>query len=221
MLRATAASCCSSRSFCTSCTARAPTRETLSWPEWHQLLGSRGSAPLLKRLFDVLDADAEGLLRCRHFVAGLRCVTPEVADDADEQPDEHTRSARLDFLFQLMDLEGAGAISRASLLVLLRATEGLALGAARLEQLVDATFGQACLDADGRLGRRAFGELMGAGAATRLLRTLMLDVGLAVSTRITGSDETWLQPGQPAEDALRSPSLAQARAGSASCSARP
>ena len=82
-----------------------PGERRLTRAEWQDAFGLGWNAPVVYRIFDVVDAERKGSLARADFVDGL---APLVARDG---------AARLHFLFDVLDIDGSGKIEQTDLLV--------------------------------------------------------------------------------------------------------
>ena len=82
-----------------------PGERRLTRAEWQDAFGLGWNAPVVYRIFDVVDAERKGSLARSDFVDGL---APLVARDG---------AARLHFLFDVLDIDGSGKIEQTDLLV--------------------------------------------------------------------------------------------------------
>ena len=82
-----------------------PGERRLTRAEWQDAFGLGWNAPVVYRIFDVVDAERKGSLAKADFVDGL---APLVARDG---------AARLHFLFDVLDIDGSGKIEQTDLLV--------------------------------------------------------------------------------------------------------
>ena len=150
---------------------------------------------LIKRVFDILDRDGDGLIGFEDFVRGLFPLASKNASQDD----------KLDFVFQCLDLDGSSSISREDLLVHLHMYASQSLEQHdcglfcpnQLDEIIAATFADCETDANGDIGREGFSQLV--RAQPRLLRELerrlSLNVNKTLANLIIGLDETWLEVG--------------------------
>jgi Ca2+-binding EF-hand superfamily protein len=155
---------------------------TLTREEFQLLLGCSRNAMLVKRLFDILDVDRDGVVSRDDFVLGMLPMASQAA----------TFEERTGLLFQLFDLEDGEAVSRASLEVHLHLSFGSrdeeegSFTSQQLEEMVDITFEQADLDAHGRISLASFAQLMRSkpALADRLLQQLTANIDHAIASHL-------------------------------------
>ena len=165
-------------------------RQSLSWPEFQLLLGTGWNAMIVKRLFDILDSDHDGIVGRNDFISGLRPTLPSACV-----------AERVRFLFACFDLEASGGISRESLLVHLhlhasrqdtRQGIGPSMSEEACETIVRETLAGLQLDEYGRIGLVGFTAMLDNNPILKeqLLQQLELDVTRATALHVlAGSAE--------------------------------
>ena len=145
----------------------------LTWAEFQEALGDGSNAMVIKRLFDILDEDHDGIISRADFVDGLYPLVNPAAKDP----------ARMRMLFDLLDLDGAGALSREALIVYLHLCRSN-LSPEQLERIAEATLQEAPRrDIDGRIRLDSFHEMLSTQPA-QLLQRLTARLGLEVHSAI-------------------------------------
>ena len=166
----------------------------LSWAEFQLAFGLGWNAAIIKRIFDMLDTDSNGLISLEDFTVGLFPLASALA----------TLDDKLLFLFRCLDLDDSGAISRQDLYVHLHlcASQGdgahaCSLSPAQLEAVVDSTFAEADLSPDGRIRFAGFVRMMSGDPARVecMVGQLGLNVNRAIADAILGLDDRWLAVG--------------------------
>jgi len=120
----------------------------LSWGQFQAAFGRSENAPVIKRMFDLLDRDGSGSLCQETFVEGLSplCTRASAVE-------------KLRFLFDCCDLDGSGGVSAADLTVALCASVAtLNLPTATLQHVVERTFSDMHCDMEGEILWPAFLE---------------------------------------------------------------
>jgi len=152
-------------------------------------------AMIIKRVFDIMDTDGDGVISFEDFARGLFPLASSQAGLDD----------KLHFLFQCLDLDGSEAISREDLLVHLHMYMGQSLceedctfSTEQLEQVISATFDAAELDSSGHIGKHGFIRLLRKQPhfMAALRQRLCLNVNKTIANLIMGLDAGWLVVGE-------------------------
>ena len=99
--------------------------------------------PLMNRVMSVFDRDGDGKVSFVEFITGLARVT-------------HDEASKVQFLFEVYDLNKDGFVSNADLFRVVKMMAGENLSPFQLQQLVDRTIRDCDKDGDGKLNFEEF-----------------------------------------------------------------
>ena len=118
-----------------------------------------GANPFTPRIFELFDADGDGLLDMSEFTLAITQFA-ELSDGTKME----------EFLFTLYDLDKDGFVSSSELFGMLNGIVGITFGSeSQLEAIVGGVIKEFDVDGDGRLSLTEFKALIqGQGASTRL-----------------------------------------------------
>lgn len=169
----------------------------LDWAGFQYAFGTSSNAPLIKRIFDLIDCDRSGAVSADAFVRGLFPLYSRRASIA----------MKMHSLFSCFDLDGSGSISREDLLVALCGSlqQQCPLSLEQLEQVISHTFIEMDVDVDGAINWQDFSAYFNRRPAAlhKMLQSLEFNVNLVTAELWLAMGEGWLKPrGGPASPAV-------------------
>mmetsp|Transcript_16545 Transcript_16545/g.27508 ORF Transcript_16545/g.27508 Transcript_16545/m.27508 type:complete len:282 (+) Transcript_16545:147-992(+) len=180
--------------LCCSLHSSNPLSQSLDWAGFQLAFGASHNAPLIKRMFDLINRRSEGLLSAEDFILGLfPLYSPRASIEI-----------KLSFLFSCFDLDGSGSVSREDLLVALCGSlqQHCSLSPTQLEQVIGHTFAEMDADADGEISWQDFSSYFKSHPSSlhSMLRMVEFNVNRVTAELWLSMDEGWLQPrgGPPA-----------------------
>ena len=105
--------------------------------------------PLVRRVISVLDKNKDGSISFLEFVQGLSSLSAKAANEE-----------KMEFAFQIYDINGDGYISNGELFTVLKMMVGNNLNDVQLQQLVDRTIIKADEDFDGKISFEEFCKMV-------------------------------------------------------------
>uniref|UniRef100_A0A7S0ILG9 EF-hand domain-containing protein n=1 Tax=Calcidiscus leptoporus TaxID=127549 RepID=A0A7S0ILG9_9EUKA len=173
-------------------TQRSGEQLRLSWGCFQQAFGSQWNAPIVKRVFDLMQPDERGSVS---FDAFQRVLAPVCSVRAP-------LGAKLLFAFQCLDLDGSEGISHSELHFALRLAlaNTAAVPERLLEQVLDHTFGTFELDSAGEISWRAFERYYSKRPqqAWLLVAPLRFNINRLTASTWMGLPDAWMVPDRSA-----------------------